>query len=86
MMVSALVSPCPIFPAATRPATLLRPVAKPGKEGGLKKRTLTNLYNQSPTWLKLRHQALDKAVAVAYGWTDYPPRWQTRKSCADYWP
>lgn len=51
----------------------LRPVAKPGKDAELKKRTLTNLYNQSPAWLKLRHQALDKAVAAAYGWADYTP-------------
>ena len=34
----------------------------------LKKRTLTNLYNQRPAWLDNAHQALDKAVAAAYGW------------------
>ena len=34
----------------------------------LKKRTLTNLYNQRPAWLVNAHQALDEAVAVAYGW------------------
>ncbi len=34
----------------------------------LKKRTLTNLYNERPTWLDLAHQALDKAVFAAYGW------------------
>jgi type II restriction/modification system DNA methylase subunit YeeA len=34
----------------------------------LKKRTLTNLYNQRPTWLVNAHRALDEAVAVAYGW------------------
>ena len=34
----------------------------------LKKRTLTNLYNQRPTWLDLAHQKLDKAVFAAYGW------------------
>ncbi len=48
-----------------------RPVAKPGHEADLKKRTLTNLYNQRPAWLNLAHQQLDKAVAAAYGWTDY---------------
>jgi hypothetical protein len=37
----------------------------------LQKRTLTNLYNLSPAWLKLAHQQLDMAVAAAYGWTDY---------------
>ena len=34
----------------------------------LKKRTLTNLYNARPTWLNHAHQALDEAVAEAYGW------------------
>ena len=34
----------------------------------LKQRTLTNLYNERPTWLDLAHQKLDVAVAAAYGW------------------
>ncbi len=34
----------------------------------LKKRTLTNLYNQRPAWLAHAHAALDAAVADAYGW------------------
>ena len=34
----------------------------------LRKRTLTNLYNQRPTWLTNAHAALDAAVAAAYGW------------------
>jgi hypothetical protein len=34
----------------------------------LKKRTLTNLYNQQPTWLQLAHEKLDHAVLDAYGW------------------
>ena len=50
-----------------------RPVAKPGHEAELKKRTLTNLYNARPAWLNLAHQELDKAVAAAYGWPDYTP-------------
>lgn len=50
-----------------------RPVAKPGHEADLKKRTLTNLYNARPAWLDLAHKALDKAVAAAYGWPDYTP-------------
>ncbi len=50
-----------------------RPVAKPGHEGDLKKRTLTNLYNARPAWLDLAHKALDQAVSTAYGWTDYTP-------------
>ena len=37
-------------------------------EAELKKRTLTNLYNQRPTWLDLAHRKLDAAVCDAYGW------------------
>jgi hypothetical protein len=51
----------------------LRPVARPGHEAELKKRTLTNLYNARPAWLAHAHRELDAAVAVAYGWTDYSP-------------
>ncbi|MCB8980374.1 MAG: class I SAM-dependent DNA methyltransferase [Ardenticatenaceae bacterium] len=39
-------------------------------EAELKKRTLTNLYNQRPTWLDLAHRRLDTAVLAAYGWPD----------------
>lgn len=38
----------------------------------LKKRTLTNLYNERPAWLEHAHRDLDRAVAAAYGWeTDF---------------
>ncbi|MGE3802360.1 MAG: class I SAM-dependent DNA methyltransferase [Candidatus Kapaibacterium sp.] len=37
-------------------------------EADLKKRTLTNLYNERPTWLDLAHKKLDNAVFDAYGW------------------
>jgi len=37
-------------------------------EAEKKKRTLTNLYNQRPTWLDLAHKRLDEAVFAAYGW------------------
>ena len=36
----------------------------------LKERTLTNLYNQRPRWLSQAHDALDRAVAAAYGWPE----------------
>lgn len=36
----------------------------------LKKRTLTNLYNERLAWLENAHRALDEAVAAAYGWED----------------
>ena len=34
----------------------------------LRKRTLTNLYNQRPTWLDNAHARLDTTVADGYGW------------------
>ena len=37
-------------------------------EAELKKRTLTNLYNERPTWLSNAHARLDAAVLAAYGW------------------
>lgn len=48
-----------------------RPFPKLGCDIELKKRTLTNLYNERPTWLDQAHTRLDAAVASAYGWTDY---------------
>lgn len=50
-----------------------RIVARPGFERELFRRTLTNLYNQRPTWLAHAHEALDAAVAAAYGWSDWTP-------------
>jgi hypothetical protein len=50
-----------------------RPVPKSEHAAAWKKRTLTNLYNEMPAGLKLRQEALDKAVAAAYGWSDYTP-------------
>jgi type II restriction/modification system DNA methylase subunit YeeA len=49
------------------PDRLIAIDAKAAKE--LKKRTLTNLYNQRPAWLAQAHERLDSAVAAAYGWT-----------------
>lgn len=48
-------------------------IAKEGHEKDLKRRTLTNLYNERPSWLDNAHTALDVAVAQAYGWADYSP-------------
>jgi type II restriction/modification system DNA methylase subunit YeeA len=36
----------------------------------LQSRTLTNLYNERPTWLSIAHKSLDAAVAQAYGIRD----------------
>ena len=40
----------------------------------LRRRTLTNLYNERPTWLVDAHRALDEAVFRAYGWPEPPDR------------
>jgi type II restriction/modification system DNA methylase subunit YeeA len=42
--------------------------ASPKAAAMLKPRTLTNLYNERPTWLDNAHRDLDAAVAAAYGW------------------
>ena len=41
----------------------------------LKKRTLTNLYNERPTWLDNIHRKLDQAVFAAYQSTTGDPGW-----------
>ena len=43
-------------------------------EKELRKRTLTNLYNDRPQWLDDAHVALDAAVAAAYGWSPDIPK------------
>ncbi len=48
-------------------------IAMAAKDQRLKKRTLTNLYNERPTWLKLAHEKLDRAVLAAYAATDLAP-------------
>ena len=60
--------PPPLTPEEEKAGFPKRPVAKPGHEADLKKRTLTNLYNARPAWLDMAHKALDRAVAAAYGW------------------
>jgi type II restriction/modification system DNA methylase subunit YeeA len=40
----------------------------PDCAASLKQRTLTNLYNQRPTWLVNAHRRLDAAASAAYGW------------------
>lgn len=48
----------------------LNPTSPPLSAETLKKRTLTNLYNDRPTWLELAHLELDRAVLAAYGWPE----------------
>jgi hypothetical protein len=50
-------------------------MAAAAKDAQLKKRTLTNLYNERPTWLKLAHEKLDRAVLAAYAATDAAGEW-----------
>lgn len=47
------------------------------KDPKLKKRTLTNLYNERPTWLRLAHKALDEAVIASYAAVDTEGDWDT---------
>ena len=47
----------------------LNPPAEAIGQTELKRRTLTNLYNDLPTWLELAHRRLDEAVFEAYGWS-----------------
>lgn len=58
-------------------------MAAAAKDPRLKKRTLTNLYNERPTWLKLAHEKLDRAVLAAYAATDPAGGWD--ESWADVW-
>ncbi|MEO6061543.1 MAG: hypothetical protein ABIQ99_06360, partial [Thermoflexales bacterium] len=46
------------------------PDAGARKKSRAEARTLTNLYNQRPTWLDLAHKKLDVAVFAAYGWPE----------------
>ncbi len=50
-------------------------MATAAKDPRLKKRTLTNLYNERPTWLMLAHDKLDRAVLSAYAATDPKGGW-----------
>jgi len=42
----------------------------------LKRRTLTNLYNEMPTWLRNAHAKLDEAVFAAYAATTGDAAWK----------
>ncbi|MBI4718240.1 MAG: transposase [Planctomycetes bacterium] len=50
-------------------------MARAAKDPRLKNRTLTNLYNERPTWLKLAHAKLDRAVLAAYAAVDPEGNW-----------
>ena len=46
------------------------PDPEAASEAESKKRTLTNMYNQRPTWLQNAHATLVRAVFAAYGWPE----------------
>ena len=58
-------------------------MAAAAADSRLKKRTLTNLYNERPTWLKLAHEQLDRAVLAAYAVVDPAGGWD--ESWAEVW-
>ena len=63
-------------PADARPLIRCSAImALAAKDSRLKKRTLTNLYNERPQWLKLAHEKLDRAVLAAYAATDPEGDW-----------
>lgn len=58
-------------------------LARAARDQRLRKRTLTNLYNERPIWLCLAHHRLDGAVLAAYAAVD--PNGEWRESWADAW-
>jgi len=58
-------------------------MARAAKDPDLKKRTLTNLYNERPTWLRLAHLELDRAVLAAYAAIDADGEWS--EDWAEIW-
>ena len=63
--------PADALPLIRRPAIM----ALAAKDPRLKKRTLTNLYNERSQWLKLAHEKLDRAILAAYAATDPEGGW-----------
>jgi hypothetical protein len=62
-----------ITPAEQAAGLPPRVVPQPAHAAQWTRRTLTQLYNENPAALRLRQEALDAAVAAAYGWADYTP-------------
>ncbi len=58
-------------------------MARAANHRELKRRTLTNLYNERPTWLRLAHQQLDRAMLAAYASTDPAGEWN--ETWAEAW-
>ena len=63
-------------PADARPLVRESAVAaEAARDPRLKKRTLTNLYNDRPEWLRLAHGELDAAVLACYAAVDPEGDW-----------
>ena len=63
-------------PADARPLVRRSAImAAAAKDARLKNRTLTKLYNERPTWLRLAHEQLDRTVLAAYAATDPAGGW-----------
>ena len=76
--------PRELSPAEARP--LIRQsaiMARAAKDARLKKRTLTNHYNERPTWLRLAHEQLDRAVLATYAAVDADGDWS--EDWAEVW-
>src|SRR5687768_9812556 len=57
--------------------------AAAAKDPKLKRRTLTNLYNERPTWLRVAHEQLDRSVLAAYAAVDAEGEWD--EAWAEVW-
>ena len=62
-------------PPDARPLIRQSAIIAAPKDPRLKKRTLTNLYNERPRWLRLAHEKLDRAVLAAYAASDPAGNW-----------
>ena len=58
-------------------------MAEAARDPRFNHRTLTHLYNERPTWLKLAHEALDRAVLAAYAVVDPEGGWS--EDWAEVW-
>jgi len=58
-------------------------MARAAKDSKLKRRTLTNPYNERPTWPKPARRELGAAVLAAHAATDPDGEW--REDWADEW-
>ncbi len=57
-------------------------MAEAAKHKDLKLRTLTNLYNQRPAWLRIAHEKLDRTVLAAYKAVDPSGGWDSEWAAA----